>query len=293
MSRVTRASARQGSENAEIVWFVVLAYALSWSWWVPMAVSGTIVDPGDGWPTHLPGLMGPALAGIVVTAFTEGRSGLADLRSRMLRWRVGWNWYALIVATAALSLLPLVTGASGRVGDALLYSGAPSAGIAVVLYVIVVNGFGEEVGWRGFLADRLLRRSSRGRTALIVWAIWAPWHLPLFWVVGNFRDFGIVGTIGWVIGIGFGSLFLTWLYQSAAHSILIVALWHTAYNFATATEATNGLPAALASSAVIFASVVILRHPTTWRKPTAHTESNDNARGDQRGHGETCIKSRT
>jgi membrane protease YdiL (CAAX protease family) len=251
-----------GPGRARIVWFVALTYAFSWSWWLPIAASGTVVDPGDGWPTHLPGLMGPALAAIVVTASTEGRHGLTDLLSRALRWRVGWIWFALVGATATLSLISIVTGSSAR--DVLTYSGAPSMGIAVVGYVLVVNGFGEEVGWRGFLADRLLRDHSRGRTALIVWAVWAPWHLPLFWVVANFRNFGVGGTIGWVVGIGFGSVFLTWLYQAASSSILVVALWHTAYNFATATEASSGLPAAVTSTVVIVASVVILRDRSTW-----------------------------
>lgn len=259
-----------GSARAPIVWFVVLAYVFSWSWWVPIAVSGAVVDPGDGWPTHLPGLMGPALAGIVVTAFTEGRRGLTDIAVRTVRWRVGWIWFAVIGATAAMSLIPLVTGASAR--DALLYSGSPSAGMAVVVYVLILNGFGEEIGWRGFLADRLLHHNSLGRTALIVWAIWAPWHLPLFWLVGNFREFGVGGTIGWVIGIGFGSLLLTWLYRSALCSILVVALWHTAYNFATATEASAGVPAAVASSAVIVAGVIILRRTSTWTRPTVRAD---------------------
>lgn len=262
-----RAPAASG--RATIVWYVVAAYVVSWSWWIPMAVRGDVVDPGDGWPTHLPGLAGPALAGIVVTAATEGRPGLADLLSRVLRWRVRPIWYVLIAGTALLSLVAVALGAAA--GDVLRYSGAPSLGVVTVAYVIVVNGFGEEIGWRGVLAEHLLRRTSRGRTALIVWAVWAPWHLPLFWIVGNFRDFGVAGALGWVIGIGFGSLFLTWLYQSASHSVLIVALWHVAYNFATATEAGSGLPAAVATVAVVVASVVILRRPSTWRAPAAGT----------------------
>ena len=93
-----------------------------------------------------------------------------------------------------------------------------------------------------------------------------PGTCPRFWVVDNFRDFGVGGTIGWVVAIGFGSVFLTWLYASANHSILIVALWHTAYNFTTATEASAGVAAAVASTAVIIASAVILRRPSSWRR---------------------------
>ena len=251
----------------EVVWFVVLAYAISWAWWVPLAVSGTVVDRGRGWPTHLLGLLGPALAALVVTGMFAGRPGLLELGARVVRWRVGWVWYGLIAATAALAAVPLLTGSDVVLGDLVVYSGAPAVGVAVVLYVLVINGFGEEIGWRGFLAEHLLRETSTGRTALIIWPIWGLWHLPLFWVVASFRDFGVAGTIGWAVGIGFGSVFLTWLYQSAGHSILIVALWHTAYNFTTATEASAGAAAAIASTVVIVAGVVILRRPSTWRSP--------------------------
>ncbi len=173
-----------------IVWFVVLAYAFAWAWWLPLAISGTVVGPGQGWPTHLIGLLGPAFAAIIVTGFSDGRAGLRDLWARIVGWRVGWVWYAVIAATGALAAVALLTKPSLGAGDIVLYSGAPSAGLAVVVYVLVVNGFGEEIGWRGFLADRLLRRTSRGKTALIVWPIWALWHLPLFWVVATFRTSG-------------------------------------------------------------------------------------------------------
>ncbi len=245
--------------------FVALAYAFSWTSWIPMAIQGTVVEPGQGWPTHLPGLMGPAAAAVAVTAATEGRAGLAELWSRVTRWSVGWVWYAVIAATAAMALIPVLAGSLPGADSLVRYSGAPGAGLWVVPYVLLVNGFGEEVGWRGYLVERLLVGRSRAVTALVVWPIWAMWHLPMFWVVGNFRAFGVAGTIGWVVGIGFGSVFLTWLYASARRSILVVALWHTAYNFSTATEASAGVAAAVASAAVIAASVVILRRPSSWR----------------------------
>lgn len=263
----TGASPTTGGAVTKLVWFVVLAYALSWAWWIPLAISDTVVDQGQGWPTHLIGLTGPAFAAVIVAGLAEGRAGLVDLGRRIVRWRVRPAWYALIVATAALAAIPLVMPSDVSAGDVLVYSGAPTAGLAVVPYVLVVNGFGEEIGWRGFLSDELLRRTSRGRAALIVWPVWALWHLPLFWIVAGFRDFGVGGTLGWVVGIGFGSVFLTWLYESADRSILIAALWHTAYNFASATEASDGLPAAVVTSAVVVVGVIVLRRASTWRSP--------------------------
>jgi membrane protease YdiL (CAAX protease family) len=249
-----------------LVAYGVLAYAFSWSWWWTMAARGEVSRPGVGWPSHLPGLLGPALAAVVVTAVTQGRAGLADLWSRMTRWRLPlWCWGVLLV-TLGLLTAPLVhdrvTGRTPHARDFLVYSGVPVwPALALVLYVVVVNGFGEEIGWREFLAERLLTATSTRMTALLVWAVWAGWHIPMFWVVESFRSFGPGGVVGWAVGLGFGSVVLTNLYVAGRHSILLVALWHTAFNLTTATAAANGLVAAVSSTAVCVAGVVLLLRP--------------------------------
>jgi hypothetical protein len=96
--------------------FFVLAYALSWAYWLPLAFSGKVVVAGVGSPTQFPGLLGPAVAAFVVTALTQGRSGLRDLVRRMGRWRVGWRWYAAVAAPIAFFAVAAVVVA-GTGGD--------------------------------------------------------------------------------------------------------------------------------------------------------------------------------
>ncbi|MBO4207106.1 CPBP family intramembrane glutamic endopeptidase [Micromonospora echinofusca] len=253
-----------------LVGYVLSAYLFSWAWWVPMALAGVVVEPGQGWPSHLPGLLGPALAAVLWTWLDGGRSGLVGLWARVVRWRIGTVWWALIVVTAGLAVLPLLLGTGVDAGDVSVFSGAPAVGLAVVVpYVLLVNGFGEEVGWRGFLVERLLAIRSPLVTALLVWVVWAGWHLPLFWIVGNFRDLGAGGVAGWLVGLLAGSVLLTWLYRSAAHSVLIVAAWHTAFNFATATRAAAGVAAAAVSTLVMVAAVVVVLLPSFRRRPGA------------------------
>jgi hypothetical protein len=49
--------------------YFLLAVALTWAWWVPLGLTGHVVD--EGWrPTHFPGEFGPLLAAVVVTAVT-------------------------------------------------------------------------------------------------------------------------------------------------------------------------------------------------------------------------------
>ena len=254
---------RPRSLERQLVTFVVLAYALSWAWWVPMAVRGDVARAGQGWPTHLIGLAGPAVAAVITTGWCGGRPDVVRLLRRCIAWRVPMIAWLAVAAAVLLALLALIV--ADRPADALSYSGAPKLGISTVLFVLLFNGFGEELGWRGFMVTRLRTARSLRDTSVIVWLVWGSWHLPLFWIVANFRDFGVVGTGGWIVGLFFGSVFLAWLLDAAQGSVLVVALWHSAYNFATATEAGEGGVAAVATAAVVLATVWIMR--TSWRSP--------------------------
>ena len=232
-----------------------------------MAVAGTTTRAGQAWPTHLPGLLGPALAAVIVTGAVSGRAGLVDLGRRIVHVGVGARWYGFVLAS--LEAVALALDVHGLSGDRLptsaalrTYSGdAVRPWLALIPCVLVVNGFGEEVGWRGFLVDRLAPRLGLARTALLVAAVWAPWHLPLFWVSQSFADFGLPGTVGWLVSITAGSVVLSWAYLRSGRSIWLVALWHTAFNLVTATGAGDGLAGPVVSAAVIALAVVLLRHP--------------------------------
>jgi len=97
--------------------------------------------------------------------------------------------------------------------------------------------------------------------------VWAPWHAPLFFFQSSFNDFTLARTVGWGIGLIAGSVVLTWLYRGAARSILLVAAWHTAFNFTSATSAAAGTVAAITSTLVMVAAVVIII--ADWRRHLA------------------------
>ena len=264
---------RPDHRGAGLVVYLVVAFGWSWSWWLAMVPAGATSTPGQGWPTHLPGLLGPAL-GAVAAAATEG--GTAALRAlgrsltRPPRDRLTW-----LMIAASLVLWSVAAAAdqmAGRAGDVLVYSGAASASslgglLAVLGYVLVVNGIGEELGWRGYLADRLLDRHGLRRTATVVWVVWGLWHVPLFWVVSDFRAMSVATVVGWTIGLWCGSLALTWLYVRNERSTLVVAVWHTAYNLTTAASVGEGLPAALSTTGVVLLAAVLLVKASGPRVP--------------------------
>ena len=62
-----------------LIWFFVLAYALSWWAWIPYEL-GVLPNPVASF--------GPTLAALIMLALTRGKSGVLGLLRRMIRWRV-------------------------------------------------------------------------------------------------------------------------------------------------------------------------------------------------------------
>lgn len=238
--------------------YFLLAFTLSWGYWIPIAVAG-------GRPSHFPGLLGPMLAAILITGIIHGRPGLRDLGSRMARWRVPARWYATATAPAAAGLVALgglwAAGADLPSLDQLsVMPGLPTLGwLAVLVLALVVNGYGEETGWRGFAWPRLRQRHTLAGAALLLAVPWALWHLPTFWLDTGLRSFPLLLLPGFLVGMAAGAVVLGWLYEQAHSSILIVALFHACLNMASATRGTEGLVAAVVSIVVIGWAVVILR----------------------------------
>jgi membrane protease YdiL (CAAX protease family) len=275
-----RMAARACESNAVRAWiakwpavsFYVLTLTLSWGYWLTLLAQGQRVEPGSA-ATHFPGLLGPMLAAIAVTAVVGGRRALRELLGRM--FRLGPHWPSKLM----LALSPLALGAGAFAAMQLLGKALPSADTfahypglpahwplaGVVAAAILVNGFGEETGWRGFLTERLLLTHGRFRATLWVGLLWSLWHLPLFWL--NARMAALVGPvlIGWLFALVCGAFVLAQVYVATGHSILCVALWHAGYNMMVATEIGTGLPAAIVSTAVMAWGVVVA--VPWWRRP--------------------------
>lgn len=184
-----------GAINAFITRFPVLTfYALTFSlsWSAFLIIGGPGLFASTDWqsdPRFLPAVMamltGPTIASLVLTGLISGRRGLRDIRSRLLRWRVGARWYAIALLTTpilfgavllGLSLtspayLPAIVTADDRAGLVL-------SGVALSCTTIL-----EEVGWTGFATPRLRLRHRALSTGLIAGILWGVWHLlQIVWV---------------------------------------------------------------------------------------------------------------
>jgi len=241
--------------------YTALAYALSWAWLVPLAVGGATVEPGQGWPTHFPALLGPLLAAVLAAACC---GGLPELLRRVGRLRVAPIWWLVALSPLALLGIGLLADALAgaplpRLADFGVMPGLPATWgpLLVGVVLVLVNGFGEETGWRGYALPALQRRFGPLASMLLLALVWAGWHAPMFLVLGSFRGFGAGTVVGWLLGLVAGSVVLGWLVNRTG-SVAVVAVWHGLFNVVSATAAGSGLVAAVVSTAVMVWAVVLV-----------------------------------
>ena len=224
--------------------FLVMVFALTYGTaLVPFLTQRAILPLGLTLWAPLITLFCGAPAFIVVAA-THGRAGVRDLARRSLRWRVGPQWY--LVALLGLPVATLLC-ASVLFGLAPLQSLIDkwqllfTLVVPMVLFRVVVLNLTEEIGWMGFLQNRLQEHHGPLKGSVLVTIPFALWHLPSWMLELELTfaqlHFALAVTVLFGISHLTARVFMMWLYNNANKSVLVVTLFHATFN---TTVAPNG-----------------------------------------------------
>jgi uncharacterized protein len=240
--------------------FYGTALAFSWTAWLPLALAGGAV----GTPLqlmHFVGGPGPALGALSAAFAFGGRQGVVELWRRIAQWRASaWTYVAAIagpfvILAAADAIAPFLGGVT--LDWSRLFTSPEFPGLPPLLYmaaVLVFYGFGEEVGWRGYLAPLLDTHWGLVASIVIVSALWAIWHLPLFWFSQGMREMGLAGAAGWYFSLLAGAALLSWFARQAKGGVLLPAIFHATMDLAFVTNA-GPLTASIVGAAVTILGV--------------------------------------
>ena len=188
-------SIKDSIRNHPVVTYFALTFTISWCGVLlviggPAGMAGTKAQDNPLFPLAVLAMVaGPSVTGILLTALIDGRPGLREFRSRLLRWRVGARWYALallaapVSATAITLTLSLV---SAEFRPAILVTDDKATLLLLGLVVGLTAGFFEELGWTGFAIPRLKLGHGVLATGLLVGVLWSAWHLlVVIWGIGD------------------------------------------------------------------------------------------------------------
>ena len=251
----------------QVVSFLLMAFVFSWTIMLPLLLS----ESGFGvLPFALPwrvfgslmSVFGLALPAFLVTAAKDGREGVRELLRRMLRWRVGVRWYLL--ALFGLLVVTLL-GAIPFLGMAPLgaltenWSLIFTVFLPGVLVPLVLVNLWEETAWTGFMQHTLQEERGPLLASVMVAPFFALIHMPGFFVAGFISDEktplkefpAVLVQVGILAVFAvFVRVLIMWLYNGSGRSVLIVALFHSAFNMTNGQKITPdllGLPEGLAA----------------------------------------------
>ncbi|UCF19315.1 MAG: CPBP family intramembrane metalloprotease [Gemmatimonadota bacterium] len=151
----------------------------------------------------------------------------------------GGRWLALaFVLPVVLFLLAwTLTGLqSGELGLSSYQSDVAAFGRIVIvsfsINFLFGGSLGEEIGWRGFLLPRLLRRHDPLVASIILGVVWAFWHAPIDLTTGSFGPgpAALLGRFIWTLPV---AILFTWFYIKSGGNLLVALILHTSLNISS------------------------------------------------------------
>lgn len=249
--------------------FVAITFGVTWLIWLgayAISISANASLPFKDWLIRL-GTAVPSVMGLVLAyVYNDETKSLKTLLRSLIKYKAPPAWWIYTIA-----LFPLVLFISwlifSRMGGETPPSQFPIWFIPLAFFYILVfmGPLGEELGWRGFLLDRLMRYGlAKAGSALGV--IWFAWHIPLFFIQGTIQsELAKMGPglalAGYLIYTTCISLLITVLYARTKGNLLLCVIFHTICNLSLGVA-----PLILAKSgaAVLLVVLILITALTVW-----------------------------
>ncbi len=182
----------------------------------------------------------PDIAGVLITGMVDGRAGLRQLFSRVVRWRVGFKWYViawcvpLVITLLALSIYALR-------GNALPAAAPETMLVPLLLFNAILGPLGEELGWRGTALPLMQERWNMITASLVLGVVWGLYHVPTFILPGLPQN--NVPPLAFMLGALALNLFMVWMFNHTRGSLIMPFLAHWAFNFTGSAMGVYSIPA--------------------------------------------------
>lgn len=262
-----------------------MALGVSYLFWGPLVVFGYDPFSMPGVVLFVAGSLGVPGAAIFLLFRSADEEHRRDYWRRLVDVRrIGLRWYAVVLLLyPALNVLAMAGGVLA--GDAVPafeqateLAADPASILPYAVFVLVFGPIPEELGWRGYALDGLQAHQSALVASLILGAVWAVWHVPLFLMEGTYQaELGVLTLQFWqfMAGVVVTSILYTWIYNNTGRSILGAILFHFSGNFSGELVALGkqGDYLGFVLPLVVVVVIVIIYGPRTLTRRSASQPS--------------------
>jgi membrane protease YdiL (CAAX protease family) len=222
------------NEKKLAIIFVLLTYILTWSIEIPVALTRhgyATINISKVLQTIC--TLSPGVVALMITAIFHKKTGLITLLKAVLKWKVKFKWYIIVIILSVLLCglsLVLFNWAYGQTNK-------PDAVYNFIFYFIIIlplSALWEEIGWRGLLLPVLQNKFTPLKASIIIGFVWGLWHLPIYLALDPYGANTIYYFLFMFIGCFAISILQTWLYNSTNGSVFICIILHNAINTSAA-----------------------------------------------------------
>ena len=169
--------------------FFIITFAISWSIWG----IGLLFPSELGFAFFPIGVLGPAIAAMIISYRNKN---LKQLLSTLKPHKIPLLGLILMLVTAPLAMtIPLLffPAIGDKIPLSFIFELVPIPFnpwfviplLPIIFPLLMIGNLGEEIGWRGFAIEKLGKNYGYLLGSIILGAINAIWHAPLYWLIGN------------------------------------------------------------------------------------------------------------
>ena len=222
---------QNNDKRTDLFLFIAITFLFSWLVWLPSVLDSQEIISLPQWVGLVTNIatFGPMIGAVVVVGIRSGKAGIKNLLAKMLNTKFKKTWWIAIIL-----LIPVISGLSYAIavpitGDTWETGFAWSLLVNVIIMFFVGGPLGEELGWRGYMLERLQKKRNALASSLIVGFIWGVWHLPLHFMTGTTQEY--IPIWAFILLQMVISILYTWIYNNTK-SVLAVIIFHWVGNAA-------------------------------------------------------------
>ena len=178
-------------------------------------------------------LSGPAVMAMIFIHIALDKTGQKDYWRRIIDYkRIPLKWYSIIVLF--VPTFSIIAALLSHYWSSPLFFVNRLPSLWLLILVVPLAPILEELGWRGYVLDRLQEKYSALSSSLILGVLWFFWHVPAFFFPGGMLGVMPIASLSfWLYAITLVilSVYFTWIYNNTNRSTLAAILFHIMIEF--------------------------------------------------------------
>jgi uncharacterized protein len=200
-----------------VLWYVIITVTLSFGvYFLPLPIEQKSLLV----PVLL--VFVPTVVCIPLAFLAEGKEGIRKLFSSV---HGAWKW--ILIGAGVGALMRIAVLITGLLLGTSIQADLSAPGTAFVILATIPLAWFEELGWRRFALDRVLKSRSPLESALLLGLPWSIIHLVI--ILPGMMSVGVPAIPQTIVLIAL-SVILTWAYVHSGGSLLAVTMLHGIQN---------------------------------------------------------------